>query len=228
MEWNRKYNYPTSTRALFNGKRHYQVNNERLPSVTSILSATMPLEKREGLKRWENKVGKKQAQIIKKEAGTRGTSLHEILEKWIKGKLNLDLLGDNTREKMMADEIIENGLKNKLNVIWGCEETLYFPEKYAGAADLIAGDYEGKSCIIDFKNASKPRQDHWNDEYYLQLSGYIAAHNEVYRTSINQGIILLCTKDFFFQKFIIEGDRLKEYENKFFERVEQYYSQKNN
>ena len=228
MEWNRKYNYPTSTRALFNGKRHYQVNNERLPSVTSILSATMTLEKREGLKRWENKVGKKQAQIIKKEAGNRGTSLHEILEKWIKGKLNLDLLGDNTREKMMADEIIENGLKNKLNVIWGCEETLYFPGKYAGAADLIAGDYEGKSCIIDFKNSSKPRQDHWNDDFYLQLSGYIAAHNEVYRTSINQGIILLCTKDFFFQKFIIEGDRLKEYENKFFERVEQYYSQKNN
>ena len=228
MEWNRKYNYPTSTRALFNGKRHYQVNNERLPSVTSILSATMPLEKREGLKRWENKVGKKQAQIIKKEAGNRGTLLHEMLEKWIKGKLNLDLLGDNTREKMMADEIIENGLKNKLNVIWGCEETLYFPEKYAGAADLIAGDYEGKSCIIDFKNASKPRQDHWNDDFYLQLSAYIAAHNEVYRTSINQGIILLCTKDFFFQKFIIEGDRLKEYENKFFERVEQYYSQKNN
>jgi len=226
MEWNRKYNYPASTRALFNGKRHYQVNNERLPSVTSILSATMPLEKREGLKRWENKVGKKQAQIIKKEAGTRGTSLHEILEKWIKGKLNLDLLGNNTREKLMADEIIENGLKNKLNVIWGCEETLYFPEKYAGAADLIAGNYEGKSCIIDFKNASKPRQDHWNDEYYLQLSAYIAAHNEVYRTSITQGIILLCTKDFFFQRFIIEGDRLKEYENKFFERVDQYYSQK--
>ena len=80
---------------------------------------------------------------------------HEILEKWIKGKLNLDLLGDNTREKMMADKIIENGLKNKLNVIWGCEETLYFPEKYAGAADLIAGDYEGKSCIIDFKNSSR-------------------------------------------------------------------------
>ena len=226
MEWNKKFIYPTSTRALFNGKRHYQVNNERLPSVTSILSATMTLEKREGLKRWENKVGKKQAQIIKQEAGNRGVSLHEILEKWIKGKLNLDLLGDNTREKMMADRIIENGLKNKLNVIWGCEETLYFPEKYAGAADLIAGDYEGKSCIIDFKNASKPRQDHWNDDYYLQLSGYIAAHNEVYRTSINQGIILLCTKDNYFQRFIIEGDRLKEYENKFFERVEQYYSQK--
>ncbi len=226
MEWNKKYNYPKSTRAILNGKRHYDVNNEKLPSVTTILSATMPLEKKERLKHWRNQLGHKQADMIKMEAGIRGTKVHEILEKFLLGKLNLDLLGDNTREKMMADEIIENGLKNKLNVIWGCEETLYFPEKYAGAADLIAGDYEGKSCIIDFKNSSKPRQDHWNDDYYLQLSGYIAAHNEVYRTSINQGIILLCTKDNYFQRFIIEGDRLKEYENKFFERVEQYYSQK--
>ena len=153
MEWNKKYNYPKSTRAILNGRRHYDVNNEKLPSVTTIISATMPLEKKERLERWRNQLGHKQADMIKREAGIRGTNMHEILEKFLLGKLNLDLLGDNTREKMMADEIIENGLKNKLNVIWGCEETLYFPEKYAGAADVIAGDYEGKSCIIDFKNS---------------------------------------------------------------------------
>jgi genome maintenance exonuclease 1 len=62
----------------------------------------------------------------------------------------------------------------------------------------------------------------------MQISAYISAHNTVYNTSINQGVILLCTKDNFFQRFIIDGERLKEYQNKFFERVEQYYSQKNN
>ena len=50
MKWNKKYNYLKSTRAILNGKRHYQVNNERLPSVTSILSATMPLEKKRRFK----------------------------------------------------------------------------------------------------------------------------------------------------------------------------------
>ena len=44
MKWNRKFNYPTSTRALYNGKRLYDVNNEKLPSVTTILAATKPQE----------------------------------------------------------------------------------------------------------------------------------------------------------------------------------------
>jgi genome maintenance exonuclease 1 len=38
---------------------------------------------------------------------------------------------------MMADQIIENGLRNKLDEIWGCEATLYYPGKYAGAADCV-------------------------------------------------------------------------------------------
>ncbi len=52
--------------------------------------------------------------------------MHDYLEKFLLGQLNLDLLGDNTREKMMADQIIENGLRNKLDEIWGCEATLYY------------------------------------------------------------------------------------------------------
>ena len=223
MIWNRKYLYPRSVRAILGGKRHYDINNEKLPSVTTILLHTRSEEKKAKLEEWRNKVGHQQAEIIKQEAGSRGSNMHHYLESFLRGKLNLDLLGDNTKEKIMANEIIENGLRNKLTEIWGCEETLYFPGKYAGAADLIAGDYEGKSCIIDFKNSNKPRQDSWNDEYYMQLAGYISAHNEVYNTSIKQGTILLCTKDNFFQRFTIEGERLKEYQNEFFKRVEQYY-----
>ena len=129
---------------------------------------------------------------------------------------------DNSKEFLMAQQIIENGLKNKLNEIWGIEENLYFPNKFGGAADLIAGDYEGNSAILDFKSSSKARQDSWNEDYYLQVSGYISAHNEVYGTSIDKGVILICTEDNFFQRFIIEGDRLKKYKQMFFERVDQY------
>ena len=227
MIWNKKYNYLPSTRAISNGRRHYDINNEKLPSVTTILAHTQTAEKKAKLEEWKNKIGRAQAEIIKQEAGNRGNTMHDYLEKYLKGQLNLDLLGDNIKGKIMANEIIENGLRNKLSEIWGCEATLYYPGKYAGAADCI-GIYEGKSTIIDFKNSNKPRQDSWNDDYYMQVSGYIAAHNEVYKTSIDQGIILLCTKDIFFQRFTIEGERLKRYQNEFFERVEQYYSQKKN
>ena len=125
MQWNNKFIYPKSTRSIVQGSRHYSVNDELLPSVTTILKATESEEKKAKLAEWKNRVGHKQAEIISREATTRGSSMHDYLEKFLLGKLNMDLLGDNTREKMMADQIIENGLRNKLSEIWGCEATLY-------------------------------------------------------------------------------------------------------
>ena len=223
MQWNNKFIYPKSTRSIVQGSRHYSVNEENLPSVTTILKATESEEKKAKLAEWKNRVGHKQAEIISKEATSRGSFMHDYLEKFLLGKLNMDLLGDNTCEKMMADQIIENGLRNKLEEIWGCEATLYYPGKYAGAADCI-GVYENKETIIDFKQSNKPKKDEWIDDYYLQCAAYSLAHDKVYGSNITQAVILLCTKDNIFQRFIIEGERLLNYKNLFLQKVEQFYS----
>ena len=225
MHWNNKFIYPKSTRSIVHGSRLYAVNEENLPSVTTILKATESEEKKAKLAAWKERVGHKQAEIISREATTRGSSMHNYLEKFLLGKLNMDLLGDNTHEKMMADQIIENGLRNKLNEIWGCEATLYYPGKYAGSADCV-GVYENKQTIIDFKNSTKPKKDEWIDDYYLQCAAYSLAHNKVYGSKITQAAILLCTKDNIFQRFIIDGERLINYQNQFMEKVEQFYSQR--
>ena len=83
-----------------------------------------------------------------------------------------------------------------------------------------------KESLIDFKNANKPKRDEWIDDYYLQCAAYAMAHNTVYGTQISQGVILLCTKENIFQRFIIDGERFKKYQNQFMEKVEQYYSQR--
>jgi genome maintenance exonuclease 1 len=225
MQWNNKFNYPKSTRSIVQGSRHYLVNQENLPSVTTILKATESEEKKAKLAEWKQRVGLKQAEIISREATSRGSSMHDYLEKFLLGKLNMDLLGDNTLEKMMADQIIENGLRNKLNEIWGCETTLYYPGKYAGAADCI-GVYENKETIIDFKQSNKPKKEEWISEYFLQLSAYSLAHNKVYGSNITQGVILLCTKDNIFQRFIVDGKKLKDYQNQFLKKVDQFYAKR--
>ena len=225
MKWNNKYNYPKSTRSIIYGSRHYAVNQESLPSVTTILKATESEEKKAKLAEWKERVGFKQAEIIKQEASSRGSSMHDYLEKFLLGKLNMDLLGDNTREKMMADQIIENGLRNKLEEIWGCEATIYYPGKYAGAADCI-GVYENKETIIDFKQSNKPKKDEWIEDYYLQCAAYGLAHNTVYGSNISQAVILLCTKDNMFQRFIIDGEKFNDYQKKFLLKVEQFYEQR--
>ena len=65
MKWNKKYTYPKSVRSLVNDARHYEVNNEKLPSVTAILAATQSDEKRESIARWQAKVGKTEAERVK-------------------------------------------------------------------------------------------------------------------------------------------------------------------
>ncbi|MDC1032748.1 hypothetical protein OAQ48_01160 [Candidatus Pelagibacter sp.] len=227
MKLNFKFNYPKSIRAYYNGQRLYDVNSEKLPSVTTILSATESEEKKASLERWKNRVGRKEADLISRQSLSRGSAMHDFLEKFILNQLNLDLLGDNSLEKQMADQIIENGLRNDLSEVYGVEATLYYPGKYAGAADLL-GVYMGKETILDFKTGNKPRRDEWNDEYYLQLGAYSLAHDKVYGTNIKQGVILLCTKDLMFQRFIVDSERLKDCQKRFLEKVEQYYSMKLN
>ena len=122
----------------------------------------------------------------------------------------------------MAKEIIEKGIKGKLDEIYGMEETLYYPEKYAGTADLI-GVYQGKTVICDFKQANRPKKADYIQDYFLQLGAYTLAHDVVYKTKMNAGIILLCTVDNLFQEFKIEGSELEMYQNLFLGRVKKFY-----
>ncbi len=90
MKWNKLYKYPNSTRSLIEGNRHYDVSNEILPSVTTILQATQTAEKIESLARWKAKVGENEAERVKNEAAKRGTAMHEYLEYYLQEKKLLD------------------------------------------------------------------------------------------------------------------------------------------
>ena len=66
IKWNKLYTYPKSTRSLIHGQRHYDVGTkDKLPSVTTILSATQSEEKKASLKAWADRVGKDEATRIK-------------------------------------------------------------------------------------------------------------------------------------------------------------------
>ena len=222
MEWNNKFTYPKSTRSIVNGSRHYNLGGSNLPSVTSILKATQSEEDKAAIEAWKERVGHKEADRIKNEASSRGSSMHSYIEQFLLGKFNLDLLDEENKSKKMAVEIIDNGLKNKLTEIWGAEATVYYPGKYAGTADCI-GVYEGKETILDFKQSNKPKKEEYIEDYFLQIGAYSLAHNTVHNSKITQGVILICTVDRLFQDFKIEENELKNYQNKFLEKVEQFY-----
>ena len=157
MIWNKKFKYPTSTRALINGKRHYDVGtNEKLPSVTTILQATQSEEKRKKLAEWKARMGEQRADRIRDLSAMRGTSMHTYLEGYITDQRHLDLTSIGQEAGRMAQKVIESGLGD-LEEVWGTEVTLYYPGLYAGATD-VAGIYDGRESIIDFKQTNKPKQ----------------------------------------------------------------------
>ena len=159
MKWNKLYNYPKSMRSLVNDERHYEVGSSKLPSVTTILAATQSDEKRASLEAWKNKVGVFEAERVKNTAATRGTAMHSYLEMHLNGENLLDLTIEGLAARSMAQTIIDKGLI-ELQEIWGNEVVLYYPDLYAGQADLV-GIYQGRDSIIDFKNSNKPKRDEW-------------------------------------------------------------------
>ena len=105
---NNKYRYPKTVREVIEGKRHYNIDDkEKLPSVTTILSATQSAEKREALARWRESKGEEEATRIVDQAGARGTAMHKILEMFILKQGYLDETEVGKQAHNMALLVIE-------------------------------------------------------------------------------------------------------------------------
>ena len=208
-------------RSVINGGRHYDIDGDKLPSVTTILSACQTDEKKASLAAWKARLGDKAADEVRDTAATRGTAMHTFLEGYIDGTGHMDLTPLGRQAAIMANKIIEQGLGD-LEEVWGQEVTLYYPDLYAGATDIV-GIYDGQPAIVDFKQSNKPKRREWISDYFEQLAAYAMAHNQVYGTKIQSGIILMCTKDFLFQKFEVSGRDFVKHQHAFLRKIDQYY-----
>ena len=195
-------------------------DGESLPSVTTILSATKDMTH---LNEWKNRVGHAKAQQITTEAAGVGTAMHSNLERFIAGLQRQP--GNNPvhiQANAMADQIIINGLSN-VNEVWAMEQSLYFPGLFSGTTDLV-GVHNGEPAVMDYKQTNKPKKAEWVEDYYLQLTAYIMAHNEVYGTDIKKGVIFMCSRAFEYQQFTLEPSDFNKYQDMWLNKVEEYYN----
>lgn len=218
------YEYKELSRKSVDGKRLYENPwGDPVPSVTTILDATKPREKREALANWRKRVGTEEAQRITTEAANVGTVMHAILEHYVKNEEYNP--GNNIvhqQAKEMAQEVIDN-IENDLNEVWGSEVNLCAPGLYAGTTDLV-GVWKGKPTIMDFKQTNKPKKREWIEDYFLQGAAYAIAHNELYETKIENIAIFMCSRDKQFQLFEVEAEEFKKWELKWAERLQEFYN----
>ena len=213
-----KYSYAHGTRSTELGSRNYEVAGFKLPSVTTVLGKTKDTS---FLDSWIKRKGKTEAERIKNESSTRGTSMHKYLENYVLGKGYEDLTDLGQETKRMAEKVIEVGLA-PVSEYFGSEVTLYYPGLYAGQTDLV-GLHNDKDTIIDFKQANRPKKEEWIGDYKLQAGAYAMAHDYVHGSSIEQCIIMICTPDLYYQEFRIDGANLRRAKHDFLRRLDQYY-----
>ena len=232
MSWkiNNKFAYPKSMRSIYKGSRHYDVSGDKYPSVTSILAETKSQEDKDALNKWKREIGFKEAAIISKQSSERGTTLHQYLESILLNKMNGELLEEINLPKKMAETIIENGINEKINEVYGCEAVLYYDGdlKFAGTADAVVNSSENQIKILDFKQSNKPKKKEYSviNEYGLQLALYSIAHDNMFGTKIKSTEILMCTPNLIFQKFEFKDQEFEKLKKDAMNRVEQYYKLK--
>ena len=221
IRWSNKYTYVTGTRHEEHGTRTYDVNGSRLPSVTTILGAT---KNQQFLKDWKAKVGEQEADRIKNLSSKRGTSMHKFLEHYVQGTGYDDLTELGQTAKAMAQKVIDIGL-TPVEEYYGSEVTLYYPGLYAGSTDLVCV-HNGKDSIVDFKQSNRPKKEEWIEDYKLQIAAYAMAHDYVHESSIEQGVIMVCTPDLYYQEFVVSGAELRRYKHMFLKRLDSYHDLK--
>jgi hypothetical protein len=218
MKKNKKYTYVQASSTTAHGARTYDVHGIRLPSVTTILAKT---KDQSYLTNWKRKVGYEEAERIKNYSSKRGTAMHKFIEKYIQKSGYEDLTPIGVEAKPMAQKIIEIGL-TPVSEYYGAEVTVHYPGLYAGSTDLVCL-HNDMETIVDFKQANRPKKEEWIEDYFLQIAAYAMAHDEVHRSTIRQGIIMICTPDLYYQEFKIQNADLKRWKHKWLARLDEYH-----
>ena len=219
MQIVQKYNYADLKKQDGATRLYLTPDGESLPSVTSILGKT---KDKSFLKQWRARVGEKNAEKIIADSAQIGTALHLYIEHYVNEHAYKDLTDIGIQAGKMAQVIIDHdqGLK-KVSEVWGSEVHLYYPGKYAGTTDMI-GVYDGRPTIIDFKQTNRPKKREWVQDYLMQLAAYAMAHNKLFDTEIDQGVVLMCSRALLFQKFELKGENFVRAGDTFMKKLDLY------
>ena len=165
------------TTETINGKRHYVTpGGNKYPSVTTITSQY----NKQSIMEWRKRVGEEEANRISSKAAGRGTRVHTMCENYLNNQ-------EDYLQKQMPDAIVmfntlQPLLNDYVNNIHALEVPLYSDYlRTAGRVDCIA-EFDGAISVIDFKTSSKPKEDKWIQNYYMQCSAYAVMFEE--RTGI--------------------------------------------
>ena len=184
---------PDITTETIKGKRFYVTpEGKKYPSITTVLSG----RNNEGIVKWRESVGNDVANQIMRQAASRGTAVHNLVENY----LNNEELSKQDVLPTALFTLLKPELDNINNI--RIQEGGLYSDHYgvAGRVDCIA-DYKGVLSVIDFKTSTKEKKEEWVENYFIQGAAYCEMYEERFDQPIDRVVILIVTEDGAVQTF---------------------------
>lgn len=199
------------------GRKYQTPTGKQYPSVTTVLS----ILSEEAIQKWRARVGAEEANKISHRAATRGTAVHEIIEKYLDNDPQFkegympNIISDFMDVKQILDE--------RVGTIYAQECPLYSDYlKIAGRVDCVA-EFDGKPSIIDFKTSRKTKKKSWIENYFIQESAYAIMWEERTGMPITQLVTIISVDNEDSQVFIEHRDN---WDAKLLETIDEYKKRK--
>lgn len=181
-----------------NGRQYTTPEGKIYPSVTTVLSEY----NKKAIFEWRDRVGAEVANKISRAASGRGTKLHTVCEKYLLNEMSdmkIQTMMPDTKELFFA---LKPHLDKNIGNIYSLEQALYSDElRMAGRVDCIA-EWDGKLSVIDFKTASKSKDENYILNYFMQCTAYANMFEERTGQPIDQLVVAIAVVEDFPQIFV--------------------------
>lgn len=196
------------------GTSRYYVDKEKNKYV-SVTTALKVLSDR-GIQDWKSRVGEEDAAKITKKAGSQGTTLHAIAEKYLLNEEQTYFPG-SFDVKFLFNNFLKKVLEENVSTIYGIEKKLYSKEiRAAGTADLIC-DYANIPSICDIKTSKYIKERDKIHAYFLQCGSYAIMLEELFGFRVEQIVIMMACHYDSGKVYIEDIEPWKKKARKFFE-----------
>jgi len=166
------------------GRLYTDPDGNKYPSITTVLS----ILSEDAIRAWRARVGEEEANRISKQASSRGTTVHNIIEKYIAN--DPDYIKDEMPHNIQTFKDVQPILDECVTKVYQQEAPLYSKHLgLAGRVDLV-GQWNGIDSIIDWKTSRKFKKKEWISNYFMQCSAYAIMWEE--RTGVPIKQLVVC------------------------------------
>jgi len=228
-----------------NGGRYYvvdEIKNLALPSVTTILGADSP--DKDFFIEWAKRVGPVKAVF----GANRGTFMHALHEHYIDAiyikqiakplqyamiNAKIDCPNFTEAEYVCGKNLFMQFLNS--SDFYDRIDSVLFQEVpvwsfisggYAGRLDLAIKAKDKKNKIVDFKSSTKPKDEIKIEDYKMQTAAYSIGMFTQYGIMPDETEIWISCESGDIQTFTLNKNQIKEYFEKFNEKVKRFHNSK--